>query len=42
VRGASELSSLSNQILNRWKWLARLKQSDGGFTVCVEGEEDVR
>ncbi|KAK1836638.1 protein farnesyltransferase subunit beta [Podospora conica] len=25
-----------------WKWLNRLKQPDGGFQVCVGGEEDIR
>lgn len=25
-----------------WKWLGRLKQSNGGFQVCEGGEEDVR
>jgi protein farnesyltransferase subunit beta len=25
-----------------WKWLAALKQPDGGFQVCVGGEEDIR
>jgi protein farnesyltransferase subunit beta len=25
-----------------WKWLGKLKQPDGGFTVCEGGEEDVR
>lgn len=25
-----------------WKWLSRLKQPDGGFQVCVGGEEDIR
>jgi protein farnesyltransferase subunit beta len=25
-----------------WRWLGRLKQPDGGFQVCVGGEEDIR
>ncbi|PTU24265.1 hypothetical protein P175DRAFT_0505943 [Aspergillus ochraceoroseus IBT 24754] len=25
-----------------WRWLGRLKQPDGGFTLCEGGEEDVR
>lgn len=25
-----------------WHWLGRLKQPDGGFRVCEDGEEDVR
>ncbi|KAL2266215.1 hypothetical protein VTJ83DRAFT_5567 [Remersonia thermophila] len=25
-----------------WRWLCRLKQPDGGFQVCVGGEEDIR
>lgn len=25
-----------------WKWMGRLKQSNGGFQVCEDGEEDVR
>ncbi|KAK5097163.1 CAAX farnesyltransferase (FTase) subunit beta [Lithohypha guttulata] len=25
-----------------WHWLGRLKQSNGGFCVCEDGEEDVR
>ena len=25
-----------------WKWLGELKQPDGGFQVCVGGEEDIR
>lgn len=25
-----------------WHWLGQIKQQDGGFRVCVEGEEDVR
>lgn len=25
-----------------WGWLGRLKQPDGGFRVCEDGEEDVR
>lgn len=25
-----------------WHWLGRLKQVDGGFCVCEDGEEDVR
>ncbi|PYI00567.1 CaaX farnesyltransferase beta subunit Ram1 [Aspergillus sclerotiicarbonarius CBS 121057] len=25
-----------------WRWLGKLKQPDGGFRVCVGGEEDVR
>ena len=28
--------------VHRWRWLGELKQSDGGFRVCVGGEEDVR
>ena len=33
------------QIIDRqslWNWLGRLKQPNGGFTVCESGEEDVR
>lgn len=25
-----------------WHWLGRLKQADGGFRLCEDGEEDVR
>ncbi|KAL8871391.1 MAG: hypothetical protein Q9174_002765 [Haloplaca sp. 1 TL-2023] len=25
-----------------WQWLGQVKQEDGGFRVCVDGEEDVR
>ncbi|KAL3423648.1 prenyltransferase and squalene oxidase [Phlyctema vagabunda] len=25
-----------------WKWLCALKQPDGGFQVCIGGEEDIR
>ena len=25
-----------------WRWLSSLKQPDGGFQMCVGGEEDVR
>ena len=25
-----------------WKWLGKLKLNNGGFRVCVGGEEDVR
>jgi protein farnesyltransferase subunit beta len=25
-----------------WKWLCQLKQLDGGFQVCLNGEEDIR
>lgn len=25
-----------------WQWLGRLKQTNGGFRVCEDGEEDVR
>ncbi|KAL1842918.1 hypothetical protein VTJ49DRAFT_3706 [Mycothermus thermophilus] len=25
-----------------WRWLGRLKQPDGGFQVCLGGEEDIR
>lgn len=25
-----------------WHWLGRLKQPDGGFCICEDGEEDVR
>lgn len=25
-----------------WRWLGQLKQADGGFRVCDDGEEDVR
>jgi protein farnesyltransferase subunit beta len=38
------LARASNYIvlLTRWRWLGRLKQSDGGFSVTEGGEEDVR
>ena len=26
----------------RWKWLGSLKQADGGFSLCIDGEEDIR
>lgn len=26
----------------RWRWLGQLKQPDGGFSLSVSGEEDVR
>jgi protein farnesyltransferase subunit beta len=25
-----------------WHWLGRMKQKNGGFTVCAGGEEDIR
>jgi protein farnesyltransferase subunit beta len=25
-----------------WRWLCSLKQPDGGFQVCLGGEEDIR
>jgi len=25
-----------------WHWLGTLKQPDGGFCICEDGEEDVR
>ena len=28
--------------MSRWKWLGRIKHSDGGFSVCDGGEKDVR
>ncbi|KAL2136093.1 hypothetical protein VTI74DRAFT_5499 [Chaetomium olivicolor] len=33
------------EVVNRkamWRWLCRLKQRDGGFQVCLGGEEDIR
>lgn len=33
------------EVVNRktlWKWLCSLKQPDGGFQVCLGGEEDIR
>lgn len=33
------------EVINRrslWRWLCSLKQADGGFQMCVGGEEDIR
>lgn len=31
-----------NTNLNRWHWLGRMKQPNGGFSVCQGGEIDIR
>ncbi|KAI9700048.1 MAG: CAAX farnesyltransferase (FTase) subunit beta [Candelina mexicana] len=40
VGGEEALSLVDRKML--WRWLGSLKQRDGGFQVCVGGEEDVR
>lgn len=40
VGGEEALEVIDRRAL--WKWLSRLKQPDGGFQVCVGGEEDIR
>ena len=27
---------------DRWRWIGRMKQRDGSFTVCEGGERDIR
>ncbi|EER24306.1 protein farnesyltransferase beta subunit, putative [Coccidioides posadasii C735 delta SOWgp] len=39
--GGAEAFSLVDRVAF-WKWLGQLKQPDGGFQVCLGGEEDVR
>ncbi|PGH27311.1 hypothetical protein AJ80_01021 [Polytolypa hystricis UAMH7299] len=39
--GGEEAFNLINRT-TLWEWLGQLKQPDGGFQVCVGGEEDVR
>ncbi|KAI9814630.1 MAG: CAAX farnesyltransferase (FTase) subunit beta [Pycnora praestabilis] len=41
IVGGDEALSLINR-QSMWKWLGDVKQRDGGFQVCVGGEEDVR
>lgn len=40
VGGEKAYTLVNRQAL--WHWLGRLKQPDGGFCVCKDGEEDVR
>ncbi|KAL2832811.1 terpenoid cyclases/protein prenyltransferase alpha-alpha toroid [Aspergillus pseudoustus] len=40
VGGDEALSLIDRRAM--WRWLGRLKQPDGGITVCEGGEEDVR
>ncbi|MCJ1427287.1 CAAX farnesyltransferase (FTase) subunit beta [Sticta canariensis] len=40
VGGKESLDMIDRRAL--WRWLGDLKQHDGGFVVCVGGEEDVR
>ncbi|KAI9717149.1 MAG: hypothetical protein M1812_004897 [Candelaria pacifica] len=40
VGGEEALNLVDRKML--WRWLGSLKQRDGGFQVCVGGEEDVR
>ncbi|KAL2040809.1 hypothetical protein N7G274_006267 [Stereocaulon virgatum] len=40
VGGSESLDMIGRRAL--WRWLGQLKQSDGGFSLCVGGEEDVR
>ncbi|CAO1604703.1 CAAX farnesyltransferase (FTase) subunit beta, variant 2 [Xanthoria calcicola] len=40
VGGADGLGMIDRKAL--WHWLGQVKQADGGFRVCVDGEEDVR
>ncbi|KAI9838302.1 MAG: hypothetical protein M1819_005570 [Sarea resinae] len=39
--GGDEALNLINR-KTMWKWIGDLKQPDGGFRMCVGGEEDVR
>lgn len=39
VLDAYQRSATSN---NRWHWLGQLKRPNGGFRMCLGGEEDVR
>ncbi|KAL9603328.1 MAG: hypothetical protein Q9179_002241 [Wetmoreana sp. 5 TL-2023] len=40
VGGPESLDLIDRRSL--WRWLGQVKQEDGGFRVCVDGEEDVR
>ncbi|KAI9889979.1 MAG: hypothetical protein M1814_004597 [Vezdaea aestivalis] len=40
VGGAEALEIVNRKAM--WNWISQLKQSDGGFTLSVNGEEDVR
>ncbi|KAI4108117.1 MAG: hypothetical protein LQ339_002389 [Xanthoria mediterranea] len=40
VGGSDSLGMIDRKAL--WHWLGQVKQADGGFRVCVDGEEDVR
>ncbi|KAL8729817.1 MAG: hypothetical protein Q9181_004863 [Wetmoreana brouardii] len=40
VGGPESLDTIDRRSL--WRWLGQVKQKDGGFRVCVDGEEDVR
>ncbi|KUJ21780.1 CaaX farnesyltransferase-like protein beta subunit Ram1 [Mollisia scopiformis] len=40
VGGAEALDIIDRKAM--WKWLGALKQPDGGFQMCVGGEEDIR
>lgn len=41
IVGGKEVYNLVNRRA-LWKWLGQLKQSNGGFQVCEDGEEDTR
>jgi protein farnesyltransferase subunit beta len=40
VGGVEAYESINRRTL--WRFLGRMKQADGGFTVCPGGEEDIR
>ncbi|KAL8948562.1 MAG: hypothetical protein Q9222_005258 [Ikaeria aurantiellina] len=40
VGGTESLNLIDRKAL--WHWLGQIKQQDGGFRVCINGEEDVR
>ena len=40
VGGQEALELIDRRAL--WKWLGQVKQADGGFKMCLGGEEDVR
>ncbi|KAL8689863.1 MAG: hypothetical protein Q9218_004562 [Villophora microphyllina] len=40
VGGSESFELIDRKAL--WHWLGQVKQSDGGFRVCLDGEEDVR
>ncbi|KAL8765867.1 MAG: hypothetical protein Q9209_007168 [Squamulea sp. 1 TL-2023] len=40
IGGTDSLDMIDRK--NLWHWLGQIKQADGGYRVCVDGEEDVR